>query len=161
MQPAPDNSAPATDAMRKQLILAQVQIMELEDLRDELRTELDTARTQLQRNRQLTDSTLQAQEQIESAAREIQEECNRLRASLREARDREVALAARFTQTQTVIAERDRTLRDIHPVLASLRQRIDQLETEHRSLQSSCSWRYTAPLRALGRLFHRRGGRED
>ena len=60
MTPAPDSSAPAIDALRKQLILAQVQLMELEDLRDELRTELAATQTLLAQSQTLADSTLQA-----------------------------------------------------------------------------------------------------
>jgi hypothetical protein len=143
MQTAPDNSAPDSAELRKQLILAQVQIMELEDLRDELHTRL--AATHALR--------------IESAQRELQEECTRLRTSLREAREQSVGLVAHLNQAQESLAERDRTLGDIHGVLATLRNRIEQLEAERLAMKASRSWRWTAPLRSIERLFLRRGGR--
>ena len=159
MKPTPNSSAPATDALRQQLILAQIQLMELEDLRDSLQTKLAAAHTLLDQSRLLADNTLQAQDRTESARRELAEESTKLRASLRQAREQEVGLAARFTQAQAALADRDRTLHDIHAVLATLRSRIEQLEAERLALKTSLSWRYTAPLRALQRLFHRRGGR--
>ena len=145
--------------LRKQLILAQVQLMELEDLRDELRTGLVAAHALLHQNRQLTDSTLQTQDRIEAAHRELQEECTRLRTSLRQIREQEVGLVARLTQSQADIAARDRTLQDVHAVLATLRQRIAQLETKQHALEASRSWRWTTPLRALERFFRQQGGR--
>lgn len=159
MTPASDSSAPAIDVLRKQLILAQVQLMELEDLRDALRSELAATRTLLDQSRLLADSTLQAQDRTESARRELEEEATRLRVSLRQTREQEIGLAARLTQAQASLAERDRTLQDIHAVLATLRSRIGHLEAERLALKSSFSWRCTAPLRAFGRLFHRPGGR--
>lgn len=158
MTPAPESSAPEPAVLRKQLILAQVQLMELEDLRDALQTKLAGARTQIDQSRQLTDSTLQAHDRSESARREMEEECTKLRASLRQAREQEIGLAARLTQAQATITERHQTLHDVHAVLATLRSRIEQLDTEHRALKISRSWRYTAPLRTLERLF-RLGGR--
>jgi chromosome segregation ATPase len=159
MKPGPDSTAPDSDALRKQLILAQVQLMELEDVRDSLRTELASAQSLLEQNRLLTDSALRAHDHTESARLELQEECTRLRAALRQSREQEVALAARFTQAQSSLAERDRTLSDVHAVLAALRNRIEQLEAGRQAIESSLAWRCTAPLRALGRLLSRPGGR--
>lgn len=157
MTPAPDSSA--TDALRKQLILAQVQLMELEDLRDELRTELAATQTLLAQSQALADSTAQSQDRTEAARAELQEECNGLRAALHQAREQEIVLAARITQAQSDTAARERALQDVQAVLATLRSRVEQLETERRVLKSSRSWRWTAPLRSLERLFRRPGDR--
>jgi len=158
MTPAPEYSAHATDPLRKQLILAQVQLMELEDLRDELRSELDATRDLLGQNQKLGDDTLQAHDRLEAVHRDLQEECTRLHTSLRQTREQEVGLAARLTEAQAHLAERDRTLQDVHAVLATLRSRIEQLEISRLAFLRSRSWRYTAPLRAVGRLFRRAGG---
>lgn len=157
MTPAPESSAPAIDALRKQLILAQVQLMELEDLRDELRTELAATQTLLAQSQTLADSTLQAQDRTESARAALQEECTGLRTSLHQAREQEIVLAARLTQAQADIVTRDHTLHDVQAVLATLHSRVEQLETERRALKASRSWRWTAPLRGLERLFRRPG----
>ena len=131
MTPAPHLSAPDTNALRKQLILAQVQIMELEDLRDELHNALRAA---IEQRGGLADPLSQAQEGD---------------------------LAERLRQAQEVIVARDRTLADIHGVLATLRNRIEELAAERLALKASRSWRWTAPLRSVERLFSRRGGQTD
>jgi chromosome segregation ATPase len=159
MTPAPDSSATATDALRKQLILAQVQLMELEDLRDELRTELAATQALLAQSQTLADNTLQTQDRTEAARADLQEECTGLHASLHQAREQEIALASRLTQAQADTAARERALQDVQAVLATLRSRVEQLEAERRALKSSRSWRWTAPLRSLERFFRRSGDR--
>ena len=82
-----------------------------------------------------------------------------MRTSLHQAREQEIVLAARLTQAQADIVTRDHTLHDVQAVLATLHSRVEQLETERRALKASRSWRWTAPLRGLERLFRQPGDR--
>lgn len=153
----PTDSSPAsTQTLRRQLILAQVQLMELEDVRDELQTRLAAANDLLAQTQTLADRSLQDQERLAADLQERlsaqQAATESLRSELSAALGRESALAARVATLEPQLASTTAT--------ASARQeRIVQLETERRAMKSSWSWRCTAPLRSLGRLLHRGGTR--
>jgi chromosome segregation ATPase len=164
MTPTPDSSIAPADALRRQLILAQVQLMELEDARDDLQTRLDSARDLLAQTQRLGDQALQDRSRLEDELRNLQAADaalqageNALRAELSVTRERETALAARLATLETQLAAQRRTLADSDALSASRQTRIDQLEAERRELKASRSWRYTTPLRWLERAL-RRGG---
>lgn len=164
MTPTPDSSIAPADALRRQLILAQVQLMELEDARDDLQTRLDSSRDLLAQAQRLGDQALQDRGRLEDELRNLQAADaalqateSSLRTELSVTREREAALAARLATLETQLAAQRRTLADSDALSASRQTRIDQLETERRELKASRSWRYTAPLRSLERAL-RRGG---
>jgi hypothetical protein len=143
--------------LQKQLILAQVQILELEDLRDELRMEVEKraqALAELQgvADRALDESTRlqRASADAEAARQSSQGELQRAHAAIEGLHRETAALADNSAELQR-IADEARASADARAA------RIGTLETELRALKSSRSWRWTAPLRSIERLFqHRR-----
>ena len=155
--PLPTDCSPAsTDTLRRQLILAQVQLMELEDVRDELQSRLAAANDLLAQTQALAERSLQDRERLAADLQERlstqQAATESLRAELSAALGRESALAARVATIEPRLAATTATA-------AARQERIGQLETERRAMKSSWSWRCTAPLRSLGRLLHRGGPR--
>lgn len=164
MTPAPDSSPDEHAALRRQLILAQVQLMELEDAHDDLRTQLAAARELLAQTQRLGDQALTERDRADLAQRNLQAALATLqageialRSDLASAREREAALAARLSATETQLAARDLTLGDMAAAAAARQARLDQIESERRTMKASRSWRWTAPLRALERTLRRRG----
>lgn len=161
MTPPTDSSTSPTDTLRRQLILAQVQLMELEDVRDELQSRLAAANDLLAQTQALADRSLQDRERLAGdlqdrrAAQQAATES--LRSELAAAIGRETALAARVSSLEPQLAATARTLANTTAMAAARQERIAQLETERRAMKSSWSWRCTAPLRSLGRLLHRGG----
>jgi hypothetical protein len=145
--PAPrDESTQDFATLQKQLILAQVRILELEDLRDELQAAIQHrskvfADLQVIADRSLLDAehsyrTLD-QERAEKAALK-----NRLETLQRSEADAARHLAAcrdELTQAQTAAAAHA--------------SRIEILDRELRSVKASRSWRWSAPLRFVERLW--------
>lgn len=161
MTPEPDSSPANADTLRRQLILAQVQLMELEDTRDDLRSQLVAARDLLARTQTLADRSL---EDRERQANDLQERLSAqqaasesLRSELSAALGRESALAARIATLEPQLATTTRTLAETTASATARQERIVQLESERRAMKASWSWRCTAPLRSLGRLLHRGG----
>jgi chromosome segregation ATPase len=161
MTPQPDSRPAPADALRRQLILAQVQLMELEDARDELRSRLAAANDLLAQTQALADRSLQDRERL---AHDLQERLaaqqaatESLRSELSAALGRESALATRIAALEPRLATATRTLAETTVLASSCQERIAQLETELRAMKAAWSWRCTAPLRALGRLLHRGG----
>lgn len=177
MNPAPE--APgcpqdATAALRRQLILAQVQLMELEDTRDDLRTRLAEAQSLLAAAQRQADTALREHDAIARRLEALQQEEHGARTALATATNRIQDLVTSLAERQQAADQALRArlqLEQQHQSLlaeaAGLRNqlgehdtRIAQLEAERRALRASWSWRGTAPLRALGRLLHR-GGRPE
>ena len=175
MNPAPEapgchQDAPA--ALRRQLILAQVQLMELEDARDDLRTRLHEAQALLAAAQRQADTALREHDDIAHRFKALQQEARDVRVALTTTEERIPALAAGLAQSRQAADQALRARQQLeqqHQSLlaeaAGLRDRlaerdtrITQLEAERRVLKASWSWRCTAPLRSLGRLLHR-GGR--
>jgi len=164
MTTSTDSSTATADTLRRQLILAQVQLMELEDTRDDLRSQLAAARDLLAQTQTLGDRALEDQDRMAADLRERQAAiatqqvaADSLRAELAAAREREADLAARLASRDDQLAERTRALADASTLASARQDRIAQLDTERHAMQASWSWRCTAPLRALGRFLHRGG----
>jgi predicted nucleic acid-binding Zn-ribbon protein len=161
MHPEPDSFPATDDTLRRQLILAQVQLMELEDTRDDLRSQLVAARNLLARTQTLADRSLEDRERLANDLQERlaaqQTASESLRSELTAALGRETALAARIAALEPQLAATTHSLAEATASAAVQQKRITQLETERRAMKASWSWRCTAPLRSLGRLLHRGG----
>lgn len=163
--PAPDGISDECARLRRQLILAQVQLMALEDTRDDLTTQLGSGRDLLAQTQQLADQALVERDRTTAALRERetalaaqQTEAAALRTALASASDQEKALAVRLAESMARLATEDRLRRDAEAHAAALAARVAELETERQAMKASRSWRYTAPLRSLERALRRRGG---
>lgn len=165
MPPSTDSPPDTDHPLRRQLILAQVQLMELEDTRDDLQARLASATALLGQAQQQADRALLEQDNLaaqlhdqQAALAAARAEAAALRVELGAARERERTLVARTAELVAQFARVERVQRDTDTLLAARDARLAQLEQERRAMQSSRSWRYTAPLRSLERAL-RRGGR--
>ena len=133
-----DPPAPAVpqNLLRQQLILAQVRIMELEDLRDELTPRIQTA------------------EKLQSAAQAIADEQSALARHLETvaaAQAGQIAAAGKLTeQLHHDLADAHTVNREQHAELIRLRRELDLIATELTAMRASRSWRWTAWLRSIG-----------
>ena len=152
--PAPrEESTNDFPALQKQLILSQVQILELEDLRDELQAAL-SAKTQLLTELQTiadrafneTEAARDAQIAAGEDLRASRETCSRLQQKLQTLEQEAAEKAMRMNEIQMTLATAQTTT-------ATQLARTASLEEELQKLRASRSWRWTAPFRSIGRLF--------
>ena len=169
--------------LRQQLILAQVRLMELEDIRDELTPQLAEAEQLLVAAQTLADQKSDEAAHLEHVRADLQAQFDHLRhvqhvthLALEETRVRLAALqqeldGARLAletgrqaqaDLQLQLAQADQTLialraelREAHTTAAQHARRIGELDQERAAMKASRSWRWTAWLRALER--NRRG----
>lgn len=148
-----DESADPLSLLQKQLILSQVQILELEDVRDELQATIAARAKVLTELQTVADGALRetaAAKDAETIARtalhSAREDAERLRSTLE-----------RLQQAADVSARR---LREMEADLAATQRavtekagRIETLDAELKGMKASRSWRWMAPLRSLERLF--------
>jgi chromosome segregation ATPase len=161
--PAPDEDSAA--ALRRQLILAQIQLMELEDARDDLASRLAASHDLLAQAQEIADRALAESDRaaaerrgLEADRSALQASVDALHAALAAAGQREAALAARLAEQGAQLAAHDQARRDAEAIAAARATRLAALEAERQTMKSSRSWRYTAPLRSLERALRRRGG---
>lgn len=160
--------------VRQQLILAQVRIMELEDVRDELTPGLHEARRLLHQAQLLVDQKADAlahaksqHASLEIAHRELIHVQHVTNEALNTARS-EHAVAQSFLASlreelaQLQIAQHDlrqalqnisSSLAESQTQLAQRDERIVQLDRELRLMKTSRSWRWTKMLRSIERWF--------
>ena len=179
MKPDQPDPAEVLHRVRQQLILAQVRIMELEDVRDETGARLGNSDHLLRAAQILTDQKLDEAAHSAKAHADLQAQFEHLRhiqhvtnealestrtqlAATGQALDSEKqlnsGLADQLHQLQETRQKLETQLREAGATLASRQQRIDQLEAEVRGLRSSRSWRWTAWLRSLERSL---GGKKS
>jgi hypothetical protein len=118
--------------LQQQLILTEVELMKLEDLRDGLQTRVEAANRLRQDMQRLADQACAERDHLGHRAAGLE-------ASLR------------HTQEQLVLAQARQA--ELQATLTQLQERYQQLDQKLTALESSASWRWTAPLR---RLFGRR-----
>lgn len=118
--------------LQQQLILTEVELMKLEDLRDGLQTRVDAANKLRQDMQRLADQACAERDHMGHRAAELE-------ASLRR------------TQEQLAVGQARQA--ELHAALTPLLERNQQLAQKLAAIESSASWRWTAPLR---RLFGRR-----
>jgi hypothetical protein len=141
-------TADIAQQLRQQLILAQVRIMELEDARDELASKLEQADRTLTELQSMVQDRIAERDRQAGKSSEFETQLNGERQLLGEIRLSLIQLQARESELQKTLARRENT--------ATERQaRIDELEARLRAVKSSRSWRWTALLRSLERLFRR------
>jgi chromosome segregation ATPase len=179
----PDPAAPADplNLLRQQLILAQVRIMELEDVRDELAPQIANLEKLLAGAQTLADRKTDEAAHLERVRTSLQAEYEHLRhmqhvtnEALNAARAEAGGLASRekallsevenlhLLTRQLAESERQHLTRlaalekDVAAALAesaTRQERINQLDAEQRAMKASRSWRWTSWLRSLERTF--------
>lgn len=164
MKPAPPETAELIHRVRQQLILAQVRIMELEDVRAELAAKLGDTEKLLTAAQTLADQKvdeaghlakvhtgLQAQyEHLRHMQHVTNEALNDTRQQLAGTADQAVLLTKNISQLSLEVAEANSTA-------AARLARLNELDAEVRAMKASRSWRWTSWLRSLERTF--RGGK--
>ncbi len=175
--------AELSNTLRQQLILAQVRIMELEDVRDELAPRLARFEALLVSAQELADRKVGEAAHLDGVRVELEAQVRHLRhvqhvthEALEAARaqtaaaeqalsaERQTAseLRARGEALAAAVASLEARVQTVQARLAetkaeSLRRlvRIGQLDTEIRAMKASRSWRWTAWLRSLERALRR------
>lgn len=169
--------------VRQQLILAQVRIMELEDIRDELSPRLAEVEALLAEAQTLADRKTDEADHLDRVRNDLQAQLQHLRhvqhvtnEALEIARHQagvaEAALVREQVQTNELraqcaslrssvaslearLAETGRQLERSQATSSRRADRIGQLDSELRAMKTSRSWRWTAWLRSIERLFRR------
>lgn len=180
-----DHPEPAEllQCVRQQLILAQVRIMELEDVRDELAPRLTQVENLLAAAQNLADrkvdeaahlegvrdelhAQLQHLRHVQHVTNEALEAARRQAAAAEEAlaRERDLAgtlrlrgeeLAATIASLEGRLAHTEGQLTGSLQESTRRLERIGQLDAEMRAMKTSRSWRWTAWLRSMERVFRR------
>lgn len=118
--------------LQQQLILTEVELMKLEDLRDGLQTRVEAANRLRLDMQRLADQACAERDHLGHRAADLE-------ASLR------------HTQEQLALGQARQA--ELQASLSRLQERHQQLAQKLAAIESSASWRWTAPLR---RLFGRR-----
>ncbi len=183
----PDPAAPADqlNLLRQQLILAQVRIMELEDVRDEQAPKLAELENLLTAAQRLADQKSEEAAHVEKVRSGLQAQYEHLRhmqhvtnEALNSARAESATLAAHeasllsevenlhtLCRQQAGISRQqlerqsslEAALGTAQAESATRLERINQLDAEQRTMKASRGWRWTAWLRSLERVL---GGRK-
>lgn len=139
--------------LRKQLILSQVQILELEDTRDELKSALEHRAEVLAELQEIADGALAdaseanaAKSESDRAARDLISQRDQIRQSV-------AKLEQEAAVTNREVAEVRRALDEARGDLTAHTSRIATLDAEMRAVKASRSWRWMGPLRSLERLL--------
>lgn len=136
MKPASPEPADLVPRLRQQLILAQVRIMELEDVRETLVPQLAELEKLLRAAQILADQKTDEAAHLGQVLADTQAHAAHLHEmGLKLAEDLS-AVVAKLEQRETRITQLEATLRE--------------LESGLQAIQSSRSWRWTAWLRTLG-----------
>lgn len=186
MKPTPSESPDLLHRVRQQLILAQVRLMELEDVRDELTPRLAEAEKLLAAAQSLADQKvdeaahltkvqidLQAQgEHLRHMQHVTNEALNATRGQLAatasqlavaESRSHQlqqeiISLVDQAGQLNQTISRLESELAAASALAATRLDRISELDGEVRAMKTSRSWRWNSWLRTLERTF---GGRKS
>lgn len=184
MNPAPATSDEPIRLLRQQLILAQVRIMELEDVRDELTPRLAELEQLLTDAQRLADRRSAEAAHLETVRTELQAQHDHLRhmqhvtnqaleatrSELQAANNRANRLQAEIAQQQLLLAQQTGLNRAQQDELGQLQARLaatvtesatrlarlQELDAERRAMKTSRSWRWTAWLRSVERAFSSR-----
>jgi chromosome segregation ATPase len=136
MKPDPAEPADQLNLLRQQLILAQVRIMELEDVRDSLAPRLEELERLLGEAQALADRKLNETSHLEKILREAQAQVGHLQAAQKLYAEAAAGHAKAMAESTAALAGRSET--------------VARLQNELNELQSSRSWRWTAWLRPPG-----------
>jgi chromosome segregation ATPase len=165
MKPPSEIHSGDTDPLRRELILAQVQLMELEDARDDLQTQLAAAHALLTETQCLADEALRERDRAAGENAALLAEREKLTAAeavlrneLAAARAEIAARGARLDELAQNLATQEQANTVVSATARTASERVAQLEAERQTMKGSRSWRWTAPLRALERALRGRGG---
>lgn len=181
MKTDPVEPADPLNLLRQQLLLAQVRLMELEDVRDDLGPKAAETGKQLTAAQLLLDqkseeaahlaktlAELQAQYDYlrhmqhvtNEALNESRQEVAKAAARLADAQQRitqlqreGVALADQVSQLSANLQKTSRELSEENSIATARFIRNNELDAEIRALKSSRSWRWTGWLRSLEKYF--------
>jgi chromosome segregation ATPase len=126
--------------LRQQLILAQVRIMELEDVRESLTPQVAGLEQLLRQAQILADAKTGEAAHLERVLADLQTQFTRLNEAHQQA-------AQDLAATRAALAETDAQLARQTEAAAALTATGNRLEAELRAIRSSRSWRWTAWLR--------------
>jgi chromosome segregation ATPase len=136
MKPASPEPADLVPRLRQQLILAQVRVMELEDVRETLAPRLAELEKLLAQAQTLADLKSEEATHLGKILAESQaraEQLNQLH----------LRIVGELSDVVTKLDQRETRIQQ-------LEKSRQQLESELQALKSSPSWRWTAWLRSLG-----------
>jgi len=174
MKPAPPDPAETLHRVRQQLILAQVRIMELEDLRDEIAGKMGNAESLLVAAQTLADQKLDEARHLDKVRGDLQAQYEHMRhmqhitnealnqtraqadAGEQQRRQLEldiIKLQARIAQLSTTADSLDHTLRDTQNLAKDQSIQIARLENELKTIRATRSSRWTEWLRTLASKF--------
>ena len=156
MKPESPDPSELVSRLRQQLILAQVRIMELEDVRDTLTPRMTELEALLRESQSLADRKLDEAAHLEgvlaglrgqydslnSQQHQAQKELSELRHALTSAKHESANLGDVIRRLESEISK-------AQEAATSQRTHLTRLENELQALQTSRSWRWTAWLRAL------------
>ncbi|MEO6992920.1 MAG: hypothetical protein ABI273_04795, partial [Lacunisphaera sp.] len=134
--------------LRQQLILAQVRIMELEDTRDELISRLAQINRTLTEMQSIVQDRIAERDVLANQSLDLETHLGAARQQLDDSTTSLLQSRARESDLQKMLARIENTS-------AGHQGRVGELEILLRTLKDSRSWRWTAPLRSLERLFRR------
>lgn len=142
-------------ALQKQLILAQVQILELEDVRDELQTRAAEHSKLLADLQSIADRSLAGLQNAHAAETTARQALARSENENREMQLKLGALRRDFETTSERLSKALKLVDQVEGTAAAQKARIERLDAELKTLKASLSWRWTAPLRSFRRVFTR------
>lgn len=148
MKPAPMETADIAQQLRQQLILAQVRIMELEDASHDLASRLTQVDQTLTEMQSIVQNRITERDRLSVQNSELESQLNDARLQL-------VEINHSIQQSQARESELRKTLAHTENTSAERQARIGNQEVQLHALKTSRSWRWTAPLRSLERLFRR------
>lgn len=167
--------------LRQQLILAQVRIMELEDVRDELSPKLEQTESLLVAGQALADQKMDEAGHLARVQAELESQLEYLRhvqhvtnQALEEARAQQASVEALLQEERLLTTELRSQTEHMTRVIGSLEVRIQEsehqlnesrqlcterdariqvLDAELRGMKASRSWRWTSWIRWIERTF--------
>lgn len=146
-----DRTSDPLPGLRRQLILAQIQILTLEDEVEALRGRLAGSEDDAKELQRLLDARLEAEAVERRLRAELEQRVAALEAQ-RQAAEQHGRAAEERRRECAAALERSEA------VAAAERKKREDSEAELHHIRSSRSWRWTAPLRAFTERTKRRPG---
>lgn len=174
MKPASSEPAELLNRVRQQLILAQVRIMELEDVRDELAPRLAETDRLLRAAQELADAKADEAAHLEKVRADLQAQFEHMRhmqhvtnealdttrgqlatagQSIERLRQEAIGLLTQTAHLSEQTGRLQQELSETRATAATRLARIEELDAAQRAMKASRSWRWTAWLRSLERLL--------
>lgn len=141
MPPVPQENPDDPHRLRQQLILAQVRLLELEDTRDALVTKLAMAGRTLEDLQAVAGLKIAERDHAITRMAAFETQNSLLHGQLSQALARGLEIETELARTAAVAG--------------AAQDRVRELEDRIAAMKTSRSWRWSAPLRSLERLFKR------